>query len=134
MACITYRKRIKSGYTVYRQRLCREPETKNQGILAKELAGEFPVPLEPLKNDECLSSQAKSIGAMDDFSSARHRTNAPENPEADDGYWMQALKTVFKKLEALGLSWSVPKPASKKHSWNPKRPCGDQERMPARSL
>ena len=39
---------------------------------------------------------------MDDLSSAWRKTDAPEDPATDDGYWVHTLKIVFDELEALG--------------------------------
>lgn len=57
---------------------------------------------------------------MDDLSSAWRRTDAPNDPSTDDGYWVHTLKTVFEELEALGLSKPVPKPEPKKRGRKPK--------------
>lgn len=57
---------------------------------------------------------------MDDLSSAWRRTDAPEEPATDDGYWVHTLQTVFEELEALGLSKPIPKPAPKKRGRKPK--------------
>lgn len=51
---------------------------------------------------------------MDDLSSAWRKTDAPELPETDDGYWVHTLKSVFEELEVLGLSKPVPKPEPKR--------------------
>lgn len=57
---------------------------------------------------------------MEDLSSAWRRTDAPEEPATDDGYWVHTLKTVFEELEALGLSKPIPKPEPKKRGRKPK--------------
>lgn len=57
---------------------------------------------------------------MDDLSSAWRRTDAPEEPATDDGYWVHTLQTVFEELEALGLSKPILKPAPKKRGRKPK--------------
>jgi len=68
---------------------------------------------------------------MDDLASAWRRTDAPDKPKTDDGYWIHTLLTVFEELEALGLSEPVPKPEPLKRGrprkqveTNPKRPRG----------
>ncbi len=57
---------------------------------------------------------------MDDLSSAWRRTDAPDDPSTDDGYWVHTLKIVFDELEALGLSKPIPKPLPKKRGRKPK--------------
>ena len=57
---------------------------------------------------------------MDDLSSAWRKTDAPNDPSSDDGFWVHTLKTVFEELEALGLSRPVPKPEPKKRGRKPK--------------
>jgi transposase len=57
---------------------------------------------------------------MDDLSSAWRKTDAPEDPATDDGYWVHTLNIVFDELEALGLSKPVPKPEPKKRGRKPK--------------
>jgi len=50
---------------------------------------------------------------MDELSSAWRRTDAPEEPATDDGYWVHTLQIIFEELETLGLSKPIPKPAPK---------------------
>lgn len=57
---------------------------------------------------------------MDDLSSAWRQIDAPGNPATNDGYWVHTLQTVFKELEALGLSEPVPKPEPRKRGRKPK--------------
>ncbi len=57
---------------------------------------------------------------MDDLSSAWRRTDAPDDPSTDDGYWVHTLKIVFEELEALGLSKPIPKPLPRKRGRKPK--------------
>lgn len=68
---------------------------------------------------------------MDDLSSAWRKTDAPEDPATDDGYWVHTLKIVFDELEALGLSKPVPKPEQKKRGRKPK-PKDETEQKPKR--
>lgn len=68
---------------------------------------------------------------MDDLSSAWRRTDAPEEPATDDGYWVHTLQIVFEELEALGLSKPIPKPAPKKRGRKPK-PKDQYEQKPKR--
>ena len=68
---------------------------------------------------------------MDDLSSAWRKTDAPEDPATDDGYWIHTLKIVFDELEALGLSKPVPKPEPKKRGRKPK-PKDETEQKPMR--
>ena len=57
---------------------------------------------------------------MDDLSSAWRRTDAPDDPSTEDGYWVHTLKIVFEELEALGLSKPIPKPLPRKRGRKPK--------------
>lgn len=57
---------------------------------------------------------------MDDLLSTWRKTDAPEEPATDDGYWIHTLQTVFEELEALGLSKPIPKPAPEKRGRKPK--------------
>ena len=57
---------------------------------------------------------------MDDLSSAWRKTDAPDDPASDDGYWVHTLQLVFDELEALGLSRPTPKPEPKKRGRKPK--------------
>ena len=59
---------------------------------------------------------------MDDLSSAWRKTDAPQNPKSDDGYWVHTLQIVFEELEALGLSEPVLKPEPKKRGRKKKEP------------
>ena len=68
---------------------------------------------------------------MDDLSSAWRRTDAPEEPATDDGYWVHTLQIVFEELETLGLSKPIPKPAPKKRGRKPK-PKDQYEQKPKR--
>lgn len=68
---------------------------------------------------------------MDDLSSAWRRTDAPEEPATDDGYWVHTLRIVFEELETLGLSKPIPKPAPKKRGRKPK-PKDPSEQKPKR--
>jgi hypothetical protein len=68
---------------------------------------------------------------MDDLSSAWRKTDAPEEPATDDGYWVHTLQLVFDELEALGLSKPVPKPEPKKRGRKPK-PKDETEQKPKR--
>lgn len=65
---------------------------------------------------------------MDDLSSAWRRTDAPQEPSTDDGYWVHTLQLVFEELEALGLSKPVPKPAPKKRGRKPKVKDGEGQK------
>ena len=68
---------------------------------------------------------------MDDLSSAWRRTDAPEEPATDDGYWVHTLQIVFEELETLGLSKPIPKPAPQKRGRKPK-PKDPSEQKPKR--
>ena len=69
---------------------------------------------------------------MDDLSSAWRRTDAPQEPATDDGYWVHTLKMVFEELEALGLSKSVPKPEPQKRGRKPKYKDEESAQKPMR--
>ena len=51
---------------------------------------------------------------MDDLSSAWRMVSAPESPSSDDGKWVHTLPSIFKELEALGLSSPPPNATPKK--------------------
>ena len=51
---------------------------------------------------------------MEDLSSAWRMVSAPDNPSSDDGKWVHTLPSVFKELEALGLSAPPPNANPKK--------------------
>ena len=68
---------------------------------------------------------------MDDLSSAWRRTDAPEEPATDDGYWVHTLRIVFEELETLGLSKPIPKPSPQKRGRKPK-PKDPSEQKPKR--
>ena len=59
---------------------------------------------------------------MDDLSSAWRRTDAPDQPRSDDGYWVHVSKDVFEEMEALGLTIPAPKPEPKKRGRPRKNP------------
>jgi len=67
---------------------------------------------------------------MDDLSSAWRMVDAPSPPRSDDGYWVHTLNIVFEKLEALGLSIPVPKPAPKKRGRPKKNPESNEPKRP----
>lgn len=69
---------------------------------------------------------------MDDLSSAWRRTDAPQEPATDDGYWVHTLKMVFEELEALGLSKPVPKPEPQKRGRKPKYKDEESAQKPMR--
>ena len=68
---------------------------------------------------------------MDDLSSAWRKTDAPDEPSTDDGYWVHTLQLVFDELETLGLSKPIPKPEPKKRGRKPK-PKDETEQKPKR--
>ena len=70
---------------------------------------------------------------MDDLSSAWRKTDAPNDPATDDGYWVHTLKKVFEELEALGLSKPIPNPEPQKSGRKPK-PKDETNLKPKRSL
>ena len=67
---------------------------------------------------------------MEDLSSAWRMTDASDNPETGDKYWVHTLKTVFDELEALGLSKPIPQPETKKRGRPRKHPIEEKPKRP----
>lgn len=83
------------------------------------------------KARQCGLLEKTSYGdLMDDLSSAWRRTDAPPEPRSNDGYWVHTLKSVFEKLEALGLSIPEPLPEPKKRGRKPKNPDSVKPKRP----
>lgn len=56
--------------------------------------------------------------------------DSPEDPAADDGFWVHTLGYVFDELEALELSKPVPKPEPKKRGKPRKNPVENKPKRP----
>lgn len=67
---------------------------------------------------------------LDDLNSAWRKTDGPEQPASDDGYWVHTLPMVLELLEGLGLSTPVPKPAPKKRGRPKKNPGAEKPKRP----
>lgn len=67
---------------------------------------------------------------MEDLSSAWRMTDASDNPETGDKYWVHTLKTVFDELEALGLSKPIPQPETKRRGRPRKHPADEKPKRP----
>ena len=67
---------------------------------------------------------------MDDLSSAWRKTDAPDPPLSDDGYWVHTMVSVFEELEALGLSFPSVKPQPKKRGRPKKEPTEIKPKRP----
>ncbi|MCD8317036.1 MAG: hypothetical protein LUB61_06510 [Eggerthellaceae bacterium] len=78
-----------------------------------------------------MLTRARETGVMDHMSfgelmnklgDAWRMSDAPSDVATDDQYWRVKMNYAMDKLEALGLSKSVPKPAPKKRGRPRKNP------------
>ncbi len=84
------------------------------------------------KARDCGLMDTMSYGdLMSDLGEAWRRTDGPQEPSSDDGYWVHTLKEHLEELEALGLSKPVPKPAPRKRG-RPKKVQDQQADKPRR--